>query len=103
MAYTQPWSSEDRREPRLDVLHRTHVVQANGVERAVTVVNVSANGFMARADGEWASGDVLSVFLPVAGIVEAEVRWVLGGRIGCKLLRTIPFDRFTSMLNQMAR
>ncbi len=103
MVGLQHASSDDRREPRQDVLHRTRVVQANGAERIVTIVNVSAHGFMARADGEWADGDMLAVVLPDIGAVKAEVRWALGGRIGCRLLQPIELDRFTHMLHQMRR
>jgi hypothetical protein len=96
-------SSDDRREPRQEVLHRTRLAQANGQERTVTIVNVSANGFMARAEGEWAAGDVLAVILPVIGLIKAEVRWALGGRLGCRLLRAIELDDYEQMLQQMLR
>ncbi|MDP1026270.1 PilZ domain-containing protein [Sphingomonas sp. KR1UV-12] len=103
MASFQPVSWDDRREPRQEVLHRTRIVQANGVERTVTIVNFSSGGFMARADGEWAEGDVLTVVLPIIGLAKAEVRWALGGRLGCRLFNSIDVAVFGSMLQRMLR
>lgn len=103
MASFQPVSWDDRREQRQEVMHRTRIAQANGAERTVTIVNVSSAGFMARADGEWAAGDVLTVILPALGLVKAEVRWALGGRMGCKLLKVVDLQTYEEMLRQMLR
>lgn len=81
---------EDRVEPRDEALHRTRLIVATGDARLVTIVNVSPNGFMARSDGAFAVGDIVAVTLPVAGCFTAEVRWALGGRIGCKLAQEVP-------------
>lgn len=46
------------------------------------VVNVSRFGLMARCEGDFDVGDPIQIQLPVAGLVMAEVRWSLGGRVG---------------------
>ncbi|GGB33229.1 hypothetical protein GCM10011380_23370 [Sphingomonas metalli] len=103
MASFQPATYEERREPRLEVLFRARAIHPNGVERPVTIVNVSSGGFMARADGDWAPGDQLSVTLPVVGVARAEVRWSLGGRIGCQFVKAIDVPVFEEMLQRMRR
>lgn len=80
---------EDRVEPRDETLYRTRLSTTDGVGRVVTVVNLSPNGFMARSDEAFAVGDAVTITLPVAGTFVAEVRWVLGGRLGCKLTQEV--------------
>lgn len=103
MASFQPAAMDERREPRLQVLHRTRAVHINGLERPIVIVNVSSGGFMARGDGEWARGDRIGVILPAIGLVKADVRWALGGRIGCQLLQPLDFKTFEAMLGKMVR
>ncbi len=81
---------EDRVEPRDETLHRAMLCRADGVARLATIVNLSPNGFMARCDEAITVGETLTVTLPVAGSFAAEVRWALGGRIGCKLAQEVP-------------
>ncbi len=81
---------EDRAEPRDETLHRTRLTNAGGTALLATIVNLSPNGFMARCDEAIAVGDTVTVTLPVAGTFTAEVRWALGGRIGCKLAQEVP-------------
>jgi hypothetical protein len=92
-----------RGEPRDEVMHRTHAL--NGDDRTVklVLVNMSANGLMARYDGDPAAGEQLRIRLPILGYVDAVVRWSLGGRIGCELERTIPLAEYYTMLTVMTR
>ncbi|MFK3888015.1 PilZ domain-containing protein [Sphingomonas sp. NPDC079357] len=92
---------EDRVEPRDETLHRTRLIVASGESRLVTIVNVSLNGFMARSDDAFAVGDLVTVTLPVAGSFTAEVRWALGGRIGCKLAQEVPPALYQFVLSAM--
>jgi hypothetical protein len=103
MGLGQRLPEEDRREPRQPVLHRTRAVQANGAELPIVVVNVSPRGFMARSEAAHEPGDLLQVHMPVIGALEAEVRWSLGGRIGCRLLRAIEPEDYALMLHIMMR
>jgi hypothetical protein len=103
MGFGQRLPDEDRREPRQPVLHRARAVQANGAELPVVIVNVSPRGFMARSDAPHEPGDLLAVHMPVIGALEAEVRWSLGGRIGCRLLRPIDPADYVLMLQIMMR
>jgi hypothetical protein len=59
---------------------------------------MSALGLMARCDMEYAIGDKLRVTLPVIGSIMAEIRWSLGGRIGCELDRAIELADYYDVL-----
>lgn len=85
---TRNW--EGRSAPRDEVLHRTRAVAEDGRSFPLTIVNISEGGFMARCDAALGSGDRLTVELPVLGRAVAEVRWILGGRIGCRFEQATP-------------
>ena len=94
---------ETRSEPRDEVMHRTRATDGEGNSVKLVLVNVSPSGLMARCDGDPAAGDMLRVVLPIIGEVVAQVRWSLGGRIGCSLDRTIPLKAYYGMLTAMLR
>jgi hypothetical protein len=93
--------NEDRREARDETLYRLRSRDGGGTEHDLVVVNISPNGFMARVDDGLSIGDTLSVTLPVVGRFDAEVRWALGGRIGCRLTREIPASLYAFALAAM--
>lgn len=103
MSLAQRLPDDDRREPRQPVLHRTRAARANGAELPVVIVNISYQGFMARSEAPHEAGDLLAIQMPVIGALEAEVRWSLGGRIGCRLLRPIDPADYVLMLQIMMR
>jgi len=87
---------DGREHPRDEVQFRARARHGDAAF-TLTVVNLSPQGFMARADG-LSPGDMLSVTLPGLGEVDAEVRWSLGGRIGCRLARLIGADAYRRLL-----
>ena len=95
--------TDERSEPREPVLHRTRMIDANGAERGVTLVNVSPGGFMARCDDGLNEGDRVTVTLPRLGKVAAEIRWSLGGRIGCRLVRPLGLSDYHLLLQALPR
>lgn len=103
MTAGQSAAAEERSELREPVLYRARLTAANGTEQHVTLVNVSPSGFMARGDGAYAEGDAVTVLLPRLGRVAAEVRWSLGGRIGCKLNRQLGMSDYHLLLQAMPR
>ena len=92
-----------RGDPRDEVMHRTRAVDSEGRSIKLVLVNMSANGLMARCEGDPKAGDRLQIQLPILGNVGAVVRWSLGGRIGCELEQTIPLAEFYGMLSVMIR
>ena len=94
---------ERRQSDREEVFYRTRAT-ANGFgSLPVQVVNISANGFMARCESELPIGHPLTIRLPIVGEVKAEVRWALGGRVGCQFIRMIEFAPYLELLGALAR
>ena len=94
---------ERRQSEREEVFYRTRATPAGMSSVPVQVVNISANGFMARAEIDLPIGHPLSIRLPVVGEIRAEVRWALGGRIGCQFARMIDFAPYLELLGALAR
>ena len=95
--------TESRGEHRDEVHHRTRAIGADGRGHTLLLVNISARGLMARCEAPFAVGDRIQVRMPVVGPVDAEVRWALGGRIGCQLDATIPLASYYAVLAEMVR
>lgn len=94
---------EGRAEPRDEVHHRTRGRTAGGLPLSLVVVNTSAGGMMARCDAIFHPGDKLTVTLPLVGEVAAEVRWALGGRIGCQFDKPLAPSRYYALLGLLGR
>ncbi len=93
--------AEQRDAEREDVFYRTRCTTADGSVEPAQVVNISASGFMARSEGDFAEGDRITIRLPVVGAVAAEVRWALGGRIGCRFEEMIGLAPYLSLLSEL--
>ncbi len=78
-------SNERRDLPRDEVHYRVRAYGTDARPVSILVVNMSAQGMMARVDADRPIGERLHITLPVVGTIVAEVRWSLGGRIGCEL------------------
>jgi hypothetical protein len=85
MAATALAYADKRDAPRDEVHYRARAFDGNARPLSLLVVNLSAQGLMARVDSDRPVGERLRITLPVIGVVAAEVRWSLGGRIGCEL------------------
>ncbi|MBS0479696.1 MAG: PilZ domain-containing protein [Proteobacteria bacterium] len=90
--------TEKRELPRDEVDYRARAVGADAQPLSLQVVNMSAQGLMARIVGERPVGERLRITLPVVGVIGAEVRWSLGGRIGCELDRPIGMAEYYELL-----
>ena len=94
----------DRREVgRDEVSYRTRATAPGGFTALLHIVNVSAMGFMARCEHELVPGEKLSVSLPRVGTLAAEVKWALGGRIGCQFDKTIDLAPYLELLAEMVK
>ena len=93
--------ADGRGERRDEVLHRTRASLDDGTCCPLLVVNVSPGGMMARCERAFAIGERLGVELPGAGSVIAEVRWSLGGRIGCRFVVALGPGVYDGVLEAM--
>ncbi|SFP63053.1 PilZ domain-containing protein [Sphingomonas rubra] len=98
-----PTLSDERGEQRVEVLLRTRATCEDGLACVVTVVNLSQGGLMARCDAGLAAEQTLLVELPTLGRVAVEVRWSLGGRIGCRFVHPLSPDRYDALLAAITR
>ncbi|MGY2732343.1 PilZ domain-containing protein [Sphingomonas sp. UYP23] len=91
-------TAESRALVRDEVHYRARAFGPDARQLLLLIVNLSAAGLMARLDMSYAVGDRLRVTLPVVGVVVAEIRWSLGGRIGCELDAPIPLPEYYELL-----
>jgi hypothetical protein len=94
---------ERRSCEREEVFYRTRASAVGFGSFPVQIVNISAQGCMARTEVELAVGQELIVRLPVVGEVRAEVRWSLGGRVGCQFARMIELAPYLELLGQLVK
>ena len=94
---------EQRRVVRDEVLYRARGRMTDGRELALLIVNISPCGLMARCDPAPGEGARIRVILPAIGATEAEVRWSLGGRIGCEFVQAVPLASYYESLSTMLR
>lgn len=94
---------DDRLAIRDEVQHRARAIGADGQPFNLLIVNISAQGLMARCDTPFEPGDKIRILLPVVGGVPAEVRWSLGGRIGCELDQQIELADYYELLAVMLK
>lgn len=103
MATGSAAETDGRVEHRHEILFRTRAAGADGRWLPVTLVNISPHGFMARTEAAHAAGDPVILDLPIVGTVVAEIRWALGGRIGCRLAGVIALDAYPPLLHALVR
>lgn len=94
---------DERSIGRDEVHYRTRAVGPDGRLLSIVIVNISAMGLMARCDGVFAEGERIGITLPVLGAVNAQIRWSLGGRIGCELDRMIELADYYALLAAMLK
>ncbi|PCD02972.1 pilus assembly protein PilZ [Sphingomonas spermidinifaciens] len=94
---------DERAEHRDEVHLRARGFGPDARPLPLTIVNLSPHGLMARCDAAFEEGARLRVTLPVVGVIVAEVRWSLGGRIGCRFEQGIDRASYYEMLAAILR
>lgn len=95
--------ADNRVAARDEVHHRTRAFGPDARPCTLLIVNLSAQGLMARSESDLPVGTRLTLTLPVVGVVRAEVRWSLGGRIGCELDDAIELADYYELLAVLVR
>ena len=90
--------TEKRELPRDEVDYRARAYGGDAQPVGLAGRQHVAQGLMARVVGDRPIGERLHITLPVVGVVIAEVRWSLGGRIGCELDRPIGMAEYYELL-----
>ena len=94
---------DNRALARDEVHYRARACGPDGKTLSLLIVNISAQGLMARAESAYAIGDRLRITLPVVGTVVTEIRWSLGGRMGCELDHPIDLADYYDLLAVLVR
>lgn len=93
-----PAFAEIRREDRDDIHYRARAFGPDAKPLTVLIVNISPHGLMARCEGNFETGQRIRITLPVIGVVVAEIRWALGGRLGCQFDPALDLASYYDML-----
>lgn len=101
--YGRAAMKDDRLVARDEVHYRARGFGPDAQPLNLLIVNISALGLMARCDASFEIGDRLRLTLPVVGVVAAEVRWSLGGRVGCQLDQPIALSDYYDLLATMVK
>lgn len=92
-----------RRELREDVHFRVRGFGPDARQHTLLIVNISPHGMMARCEEGFETGERIHIQFPCAGVTVAEVRWSLGGRIGCQFETAIDLASYYELIATMVR
>jgi hypothetical protein len=95
--------SDPRRIDREDVHYRARGQGPDGRQITLLIVNISPHGLMARCDESFDDGARIRITLPAVGSVAAEVRWSLGGRLGCEFEQMVELAAYYDLLAAVVR
>jgi len=93
--------TDQRRAARHPVEHKVIAEHRQMGDVHLSIVNISAQGFMASGDLEMERGERLLVRLPVIGRIEAHLIWSHEGRLGFQFERIIRMDDFMSLIDAL--
>lgn len=74
--------SQIKRAPRIDTNHEAIVVDTQGRQFAVTVLDLSSGGFRLQSDETFKIGEYVAIRVTGYGDFSAQIRWALGGEAG---------------------
>lgn len=96
--------AEDRRLVERDEVHyRARAFGPDAQPVTLLIVNISPHGLMARCEKPFAENDRMRVTLPAVGVVAAEVRWSLGGRLGASFDTAIDLASYYELIAQLMK
>jgi hypothetical protein len=95
--------AEVRREGRDDVHYRARAFGPDAKQHTFLIVNISPHGLMARCDTCFDVGDRIRIQLPVVGVMVAEIRWSLGGRLGAQFENAIDLASYYELIATLMR
>jgi hypothetical protein len=96
--------AEDRRLVERDEVHyRARAFGPDAQPVTLLIVNISPHGLMARCEKPFAEGDRMRVTLPAVGVVAADIRWSLGGRLGASFDTAIDLASYYELIAQLMK
>lgn len=71
-----------KRAPRIDGHHEAIVVDGQGRQYSVTVLDISNGGFRLQSQETFRIGEYIAIRVPRYGDFSAQIRWALGSEAG---------------------
>ena len=97
-------AADDRRLAERDEVHyRARAFGPDNQPVTLLIVNISPHGLMARCEKPFVEANPLRVTLPAVGVVAAEVRWALGGRLGASFNTPIDLAHYYELIAQLMK
>lgn len=95
--------AEVRRSERDEVHYRARAFGPDARLHEFVIVNISPHGLMARCGAQFETGDRVRIQLPGIGVMVAEIRWSLGGRLGAQFENAIDLASYYELIATMVR
>ena len=78
-----------KRSPRVDLRRPAVLVDSDGSERAITILDISSGGFRMEGAEGTRIGELVQVRVERGVALPAQIRWVLGNEAGGVFLTSI--------------
>ena len=91
----EEWALSDReqqRSPRVQTVIAATLVDSDGGELAVDVINLSSGGFRLSAGEQLVMGEEVRLRVPRYGDFRAQLQWVKGNEAGGSFLVPVPLN-----------
>jgi hypothetical protein len=99
----QMWAADghafmEREQPRFPLSTRASLTLGDGREISLQLRDLSVAGFAGRSIEEIPPGSHVTLVLPEAGPVPAEIVWQIGPTMGGRFFEALPFGQVQSLV-----
>jgi hypothetical protein len=81
-----------KRAPRIDLQRPAVLIDQQGAETVVTILDVSSGGFKLQADELPRIGDVVTLRVDGSDDIQAQIRWAIDGQAGGVFLTAVDYS-----------
>ena len=81
-----------KRAPRIDLRRPAVLIDSQGVETVVTILDVSSGGFKLQIDEVPRIGDIVMLRVDGSDDIQAQIRWAIDGQAGGVFLTEVDYS-----------
>jgi hypothetical protein len=81
-----------KRAPRIDLRRPAVLIDSQGVETIVTILDVSSGGFKLQIDEVPRIGDIVVLRVDGSDDIQAQIRWAIDGQAGGVFLTEVDYS-----------
>ena len=81
-----------KRAPRIDLRRPAVLIDSQGVETIVTILDVSSGGFKLQIDEVPRIGDIVMLRVDGSEDIQAQIRWAIDGQAGGVFLTEVDYS-----------